>query len=69
MIKETHFRPEEIEYSQGFKYDTTGACTIAHLWADAEGGLWVESNDGQRVVIPAEVRKLVAKRVRDTLFR
>lgn len=71
MIKETHFcpEPEDEDFAMGFKYDTTGACTVAQVWVDVEGGCWLESNDGQRVVIPKDIRSLIAKRVRDLRFR
>jgi hypothetical protein len=69
VISEKSHLPEEDEYSRTYEYGTTGACTIRELWVDGNGSCWLESNDGQRVVVPAEIRNLIAKRVRETKFR
>jgi hypothetical protein len=72
MIKETHDRPEDTDYSQEFRYETEGACTVRRIWVDETlmgHGFWLESNDGQRVLIPEDLRKLLAKRCRELTFR
>lgn len=69
MIEESSTLPPEEEFCRVYRYRTTGDSTVAALWVDAMGGVWLESNDGQKVVVPAEVRKLLAKRLRDATFR
>jgi hypothetical protein len=69
VIKEIHNRPEDTDYSQEFRYETDGACTLNRVWVDYEGGFWIESNDGQRVVIPIEFRKLITKKIKGLTFR
>ncbi len=66
MIRETVHTPEDPDYAREYRYATTGACTVARVWADVYGGVWI---DGQRVVVPAEIRRLVARRVREAQLR
>lgn len=69
MLEERRDVPKDPDYSAQYEYSTTGPCCIARLWVDHEDGLWLESNDGQRVVIPRDGRKLVANRVKGAMFR
>lgn len=68
-IKESKIKREDVEYSDEFIYETTGACTIKSLWVDHENSLWIESNDNQKIVIPREIRNLIAKRIKETNFK
>jgi hypothetical protein len=61
---ETVREPDEPEYSRVYEYDTTGACTVKALWLSGRC-VWLESVDGQRVVIPEDMRKLISKRIRE----
>lgn len=69
MIKEQHDKPEDTDYSQEFRYETDGACTLKRIWVDIFESFWIESNDGQRAIIPKEYRKLIAKRMKELAFR
>lgn len=73
MIKETISPSPGEDHCMEFRYETgEGACLIKRAWVDeTEGGhsFWIESQDGQRVVIPEELRKLIAKRCREATFR
>ena len=55
------------EYALVFSYEPPGAgpSSIRALWVDQGGGVWLEATDGGRVVVPSEIRKLVAKRMRE----
>ena len=69
MIEETSTLPPEEEFCRVYHNRTTGDSTVAALWLDAFGGVWLESNDGQKVVVPGEVRKLLAKRLKEANYR
>jgi len=72
-MNETVRLPEDPDYSREFTYRTDGALSLKALWVDrpstGKPGVWLESNDGNRVRIPMELRGLVAKRVREAQFR
>lgn len=69
-MHETTHRPQDPDYPVEYKFDgATGACTVRSVWIDKFGGAWLESVDGQHVVIPPEVRRLVAKRIKEATFR
>lgn len=67
--KEKLRRPADPDYAQEYRYTTDGGCTVRALWVDMNGSAWLETNDGQRVVVPAELRRLIAKRIREGKFR
>ena len=68
-MRETTHLPEDEDYAREYLYATDSPITIARAWADAEGGFWIESNDGQHISIPFGLRRLVAKRVKEATFR
>jgi len=71
FIRETLEPSEDEDFCQMFRYATDGACAISKLWVDEtpEHGIWMESNDGQRVKVPECLRRLIAKRVKEAMFR
>ena len=73
QIIETSLLPEDEDYSKEYKYSylniLPGPCTITLFWIDMYGGAWLESSDGQRVLIPMEIRSLLAKRIKEGRFR
>lgn len=71
FIREILEPSEDPDYAQAFRYETDGASTIKLLWVDEtpEHGVWLISNDGQKVKIPECLRKLVSKRLREATFK
>jgi hypothetical protein len=65
-MKETLVNSNDGDFPRMYEYEesNTAPCLVRRLWVDAFDGLWVESCDGQRVVIPKDIRKLVAKRMK-----
>lgn len=42
-------------------FTTTGDASVKEAWIDAYGGLWLESNDKERVVVPrAQLQKFLS---------
>lgn len=69
-MTEERIRRDDPDYAQEFRYEGgAGPCGLRALWVDAHGGCWLESEDGQRVVIPPAIRRLVAGRVREATYR
>lgn len=60
-------QPAHDEYPQEFIYkiEDTAPCVISRIWADCNNSVWLESVDGQHIVIPMEIRKLLSKRIRE----
>lgn len=60
------------DYAVPHLFKTDGPHTIASLHVDLDmlghHGVWIESNDGQLIKIPEELRKLVAKRLREATY-
>lgn len=69
MIRETHAPSTDPEYSSEYTYDVDAPLALRRLWVDVHGGLWLESLDGNRVVVPSEIRHIVAKRAREARWR
>jgi len=75
---ETETTPADTDYPTEYRYEIPGgdgACVVKSIWADrpnpsdTKDSVWLESNDGQRVCVPFSVRGLVAKRIREAMFR
>ena len=69
VIDESFVERTEEGYAGVFEYDVDAPLALRRLWVDAHGGLWLESLDGNRVVVPSEIRPLVAKRARELRWR
>lgn len=71
MIKETHDRPEDADYSQEFRYNENekAPLLVRRVWVDAFNNFWLQSIDGNILVVPESHRKIVSKRMREATFR
>lgn len=61
--------PEEEEFCKVCKLPTNSPLAVCQIFVDAYGGVWLGTNDGTKVVIPAEWRKLAGKWVREGSYR
>ena len=61
--------PEDTDMCKICTLPTVSPLCVKNVHVDALGGVWMETVDGTRVVIPAEWRKLVAKWVREGTYR
>lgn len=77
MISERLDRHPDPDYSDRFEYayppGAEAPCCLKFLWVDRPGreppSVWLETCDGQRVCVPAEIRAMVAKRLAGGRFK
>ncbi len=66
--------PEDRDYSAAYNFSLPESpCVIKSLFADSvepqKPSIWIISNDGQKICIPFQIRKLVAKLIKETTPR
>ncbi len=65
---------EDDDYATYYSFESDGSdLVIKELWVDSideqKSAIWIVSNDGQKICIPYNHRRLVAKLIREVNFK
>lgn len=60
---------DDPDYARATQFPGGAPSCVKSLWVDAFGGCWLESVDGQRILVPRGQRELASMEMRRKTFR